>query len=75
MSQAFTGEIERDGNGRWIAEVPALPGVLAYGKTQAEALAWAEALAHRVLADQLEHGEADGGPLAVSFFPCSASSE
>jgi predicted RNase H-like HicB family nuclease len=51
-------ELEREGDGRWIAEVPALAGVLAYGSTGDEALARAEALALRVLADRLEHGEA-----------------
>ena len=50
-------EIEREANGRWIAEVPALPGVLAYGATREEALARVEVLALRVLADRLEHGE------------------
>jgi predicted RNase H-like HicB family nuclease len=51
-------ETEREDDGRWIAEVRDLPGVLAYGDTQAEAIARAEALALRVLADRLEHGEA-----------------
>ncbi len=72
MSQVFTVEIDREDDGRWIAEVPDLPGVLAYGKTEAEALASAQALALRVLADRLEHGEAGAGPLAVSFVPHAA---
>jgi len=50
-------ELEREDDGRWIAEVVALPGVLAYGTTREEALAKAEVLALRVLADRLEHGE------------------
>ena len=50
-------EVEREAGGRWIAEVMELPGCLAYGKTQADALARAKALAVRVLADRLEHGE------------------
>ena len=50
-------EIEREEDGRWIAEVPDLPGVLAYGQTRAEVVAKVEALALRVLADRLEHGE------------------
>jgi predicted RNase H-like HicB family nuclease len=50
-------EVEREADGRWIAEVLELPGCLAYGKTQADALAKAKALALRVLADRLEHGE------------------
>jgi predicted RNase H-like HicB family nuclease len=51
-------EIERETDGRWIAEVPDLPGVMAYGKTRKEAVCKAEALALRVIADRLEHGEA-----------------
>ena len=54
----FVVEIEQEGDGRWIAEVVALPGVLAYGASRAEALAKVEVLALRVLADRLEHGEA-----------------
>jgi predicted RNase H-like HicB family nuclease len=50
-------EIEREEDGRWIAEVPELPGVMAYAKTQAQALAKVEALALRVIADRLDHGE------------------
>jgi predicted RNase H-like HicB family nuclease len=50
-------EIEREEDGRWIAEVPALPGALAYGGTPEEARARAEALALRVMADRREHGE------------------
>jgi len=53
----FIVELEREDDGRWIAEVVALPGVLAYGTTREEALAKAEVLALRVLADRLEHGE------------------
>jgi len=54
----FVIEIEREDDGRWIAEVVALPGVLAYGATREEAVGRAEVLALRVLADRLEHGEA-----------------
>lgn len=50
-------EIEREDDGRWIAEVSDLPGVLAYGKTRDEAIAKVEALALRVIADRLDHGE------------------
>ena len=50
-------EIEKEVDGRWIAEVPELPGVMAYGDTRNEAISKAEALALRVLADRLEHGE------------------
>jgi predicted RNase H-like HicB family nuclease len=51
-------EIEREDDGRWIAEVIGLPGVIAYGRTREEALTRTEALALRVLADRLENGEA-----------------
>ncbi|MEW5902170.1 MAG: type II toxin-antitoxin system HicB family antitoxin [Acidobacteriota bacterium] len=50
-------EIEKEKDGRWIAEVLDLPGVMAYGKSRNEAISKAEALALRVLADRLEHGE------------------
>ena len=53
----FTVDVERETDGRWIGEVPELPGVLAYGHDRAEAIAKAKALAFRVLADRLEHGE------------------
>ncbi len=55
---SLTIEIEREDDGRWIGEVPQLPGVLAYGRTRDEAIARAKALSLRVLADRLEHGEA-----------------
>jgi len=51
-------EIDREDDGRWIAEVPDLPGVMVYGATRQEAIARAEALALRVIADRLDHGEA-----------------
>ncbi|MGH7717596.1 MAG: type II toxin-antitoxin system HicB family antitoxin [Gemmatimonadaceae bacterium] len=63
----LTIEVEREDDGRWIAEVPDLPGVLAYGASRDEAVARAEALALRVLADRLEHGEAGPDLVAVSF--------
>ncbi len=50
-------EIEREEDGRWIAEIPDLPGVVVYGDSQNEAISKAEALALRVLADRLENGE------------------
>lgn len=50
-------EVEREDDGRWIAEVMDLPGCMAYGATKADALAKAKALALRVLADRLENGE------------------
>ena len=72
MAYTFQVEFEREEDGRWIAEIPTLPGVLAYGKSEAEALGAVEALALRVLADKLEHGEADAGLLAVSFVASAA---
>ena len=51
-------EIEREEDGRWIAEVPDLPGVMVYGQTRDEAISKVEALALRAIADRLEHGEA-----------------
>lgn len=51
-------EIEQESDGRWIAEVTGLPGTLAYGATRDQAIANAEALAFRVLAERLENGEA-----------------
>ena len=50
-------EVEREVDGRWIGEVPALPGVLVYADSETEARAKAEALALRVIADKLEKGE------------------
>jgi predicted RNase H-like HicB family nuclease len=61
----LTIETERREDGRWIAEVPKLPGVLVYGDTQEAAMAKAEALALRVIAEQLDHGEAK--PIELSF--------
>jgi len=51
-------ETDREEDGRWIAEVPELPGVLVYGQTREEAVKRVEALALRVIADRLDHGEA-----------------
>jgi predicted RNase H-like HicB family nuclease len=50
-------EVEREEDGRWIAEATALPGVLAYGNTEAEAKARAISLALRVMADRVDNGE------------------
>ena len=61
----FEIEYEQEEDGRWLAEVPKLPGVLAYGTTPDEAMAKAEALALRVLAERLEQGE--NGPQAISI--------
>jgi predicted RNase H-like HicB family nuclease len=63
----FTVEYEQEDDGRWLAEVLELPGVLAYGQTHEEAIAKAQALALRVLADRLEHGEAAQEFMNISF--------
>ena len=66
-AMAYRVELERENDGRWLAEVTDLPGCMAYGATSEEALARAQALALRVLADRLEHGEWPAGPVAVTF--------
>jgi predicted RNase H-like HicB family nuclease len=63
----FKVEIEREDDGRWIAEVPELSGVVAYGASSEEARAKVQALALRVVADRLEHGEAGPEFLKISF--------
>jgi predicted RNase H-like HicB family nuclease len=63
----FRLEIEQEEDGRWIAEVMDLSGVLAYGQTPEEAKAKVQALALRVIADRLEHGETDPELLTISF--------
>jgi predicted RNase H-like HicB family nuclease len=60
-------ELEQEEDGRWIAEVLDLPGVIAYGSTPEEAKAKVQALALRVVADRLEHGEAGPDLLSISF--------
>ena len=60
-------EFSREDDGRWIADIPALPGVTVYGRTRKQALVSAEALALREIADRLEHGEAMPGEVSVSF--------
>lgn len=54
---SFTIETEQEEDGRWLSEVLELPGVLVYGQTRDEAIARVQALALRVVADRLEHGE------------------
>ena len=67
VASSFQVEFERETDGRWIAEVVELPGVLAYGQTVEEANAKVQALALRVVADRLEHGEAGADLLNISF--------
>ncbi len=63
----FTIEHEQEEDGRWLAEVPELPGVLAYGATADEAIGKAEVLALRVLAGRLEHDEAGPQPITIGI--------
>jgi predicted RNase H-like HicB family nuclease len=69
QAEAFNLRIEfsREDDGQWIADIPAIPGVTVYGRTRTQALACAEALALRVIADRLEHAEAAPGQMTVSF--------
>ncbi len=64
---SFTIEFEKETDGRWIAEVLELPGVLCYGASRDEAQAKAEALALRVVADQLDAGEKKSDLVSVEF--------
>lgn len=61
----FSLECELENDGRWLAEIPEIPGALAYGATKDEAMVRAEILALRVLAERLEHQE--NGPLAINI--------
>jgi len=63
----LTVELEQEDDGRWLAEVLELPGVMAYGSSAQEAVAKAKALALRVVADRLEHGEAGPELRDISF--------
>ncbi|MBF0425651.1 MAG: type II toxin-antitoxin system HicB family antitoxin [Magnetococcales bacterium] len=63
----YTVEYEQEEDGRWLAEVMELPGVIAYGQTREEAIARVEALSLRVLAERLENGETQGRVFSVSF--------
>ena len=70
----LTIELEREQDGRWIAEVGELPGVMVYGATPQAAYTAVKALALRVLADRMEHGEADSlGLDTISFEPAHAA--
>ncbi len=72
MAKSPTGfslaiEYHREEDGRWLADIPALPGVTACGRTKKQATATVQALALWLIADRLEHGEAVPGPMDVSF--------
>lgn len=63
----FTIETEQETDNRWIAEVIEIPGVMKYGETRENAIAQAEALALRVMADRIEHGEQPTEPIEITF--------
>jgi predicted RNase H-like HicB family nuclease len=63
----FTVETEQEADGRWIAEIVELPGVMKYGQSREEAVAQAEALALRAVADRIEHGEQPAEPIEITF--------
>ena len=67
----FTIEFDQETDGRWIAEIPLIPGALSYGSSKEEAFRKVEALALRILADRIEHGEAVP-ELAGTFIAASA---
>ena len=67
MAFTFTVETEQEDDGRWIAEVMEIPGTMVYGSTPDEAIAKVQALALRVLAERVEHGEAGDNFVNVSF--------
>ena len=63
----FKVELERETDGRWIAEVVELPGVMTYGQTREEALSKVQALALRVVADRIENRESPAELVTVTF--------
>jgi predicted RNase H-like HicB family nuclease len=65
-----TIELDREVDGRWIAEALELPGVMSYGQTREEAIVNTERLAIDVIADRITHGELPSSSLAVSFSIC-----
>ncbi|MFY7803831.1 MAG: type II toxin-antitoxin system HicB family antitoxin [Limnoraphis robusta] len=67
ISTQFTIETEQELDDRWIAEILEIPGVLVYGSTQQEAIANVQALALRVIADKLEHGQISLGLTSLTF--------
>jgi len=67
----FAVETEKEKDGRWIAEIPQIPGAMAYGRTRVEAVSRVEALALRVLAERIEHGEMS--PVIEKVFSVAAA--
>jgi len=63
----FTIETERESDDRWLAEVPQLPGVLAYGTSRDEAMSRAQVLALRVIAERLEHNETKPQSISIDI--------
>ena len=63
----FTIEFEREDDGRWIAEIPSLPGTMAYGETAEQARSHVQALALRVVAERIEHDEFPKDVLTITF--------
>lgn len=70
----FLIEYEQEDDGRWLAELPGIPGVLAYGSTAEEAMAKAETLALRVLAERIESGEHRPLPIRAPKWPLEGGS-
>ncbi|HLF62875.1 MAG TPA: type II toxin-antitoxin system HicB family antitoxin [Saprospiraceae bacterium] len=60
-------EIAREEDGRWLAEIPTLPGVMSYGITRQEAISKTQALALRVIAERIEYGEHPLEPIQITF--------
>ena len=67
----FAIEVEQEKDGRWIAEIPEMPGVMVYGQSREEAVFRVEALALRVLAERIEHGETS--PVIEKVFSVAAA--
>jgi predicted RNase H-like HicB family nuclease len=63
----FLIEMDRDDDGRWLAEVPALAGAMCYGSDRDDAIARVQSLALRVIAERLEHREASAEFLDLTF--------
>jgi len=67
MVMTFSIEYEQEDDGRWLAEILELPGALAYGKTTQEAISKVQALALRIIAEKIEHGEVPHDMLDIKF--------
>ena len=63
----YTVETEQESDGRWIAEIVEMPGLMKYGRSREEAISQAEALALRVIAERLENGEHLVEPIQITF--------